>query len=169
MNREKGQYLKELLEHCGCQVEIEKSAADATDLLRFIPGIGGAAHGIANPAQGASRGETMTYEGMGGALGGLLGLLGGAAAGHGYTSSNNIEDPSGKLMGLAALLGSGIGTAAGSVPGRFLAKRDVPEQKDMEELRQIVEELQKRKDAGGVNINVSSGMPLEADEETGSE
>jgi hypothetical protein len=154
----------------------KRAGVELADLLRFIPMVGGAAHGVAKPEHGANRGETALYEGAGGAAGGTLGFLGGASVGDQLIRHNNISDPDMSMLKAIAMLGSSLGTAIGTVPGRMLAHRDIP---DRAELEKLIKELEAgRKSGGGSNItinagtadvNPSSGTPLEADRESGDE
>lgn len=151
----------------------KQAKVELADLLRFVPMAGGGLHGVAAPEHGASRGETGLYEGLAGALGGAGGFVGGANIGDYLLRRNQIDDPERTILKAIAMLGSSLGTALGTVPGRMLAKRDVPESKDLEELAKALAEV--RKAGGGATINIntgdakanpSSGAPIEADEES---
>jgi len=174
MNKISRQVLVAAVESAGMR---KQAKVELADLLRFIPMAGGAAHGVARPEHGASRGETGLYEGLLGALGGGAGFVGGADIGSRVLRANRIADPNMDLLRAIAMLGSSLGTAIGTVPGRALARRDIPDRKELEDLAKALEELRKS-DGGGTSItinsqaaevNPSSGAPLEADKESGEE
>ena len=145
----------------------------ASNLARFVPFIGGGLHGIADPERGASRGDTAVYEGLLGLLGGGAGFIGGANLGQSLALRHGLVDPKMNVARAVGLLGAGLGTAIGTIPGRFLARRDVPDFDDIEELKETLKEVRRSAPAGSsitVNVggvNPSSGAPAEADMESG--
>jgi len=142
-----------------------KYSFEASDLLRGLPIVGGGLHGLASPAQGANRAETGVLEGGGGAIGGVAGALLGAHAGQSLNEGKS--DPDSIIPILAALAGSSAGTALGSIPGRFLAERNTPSMQEVKKLKAALEKYKKQSIGKGININISTGMPEEADEESG--
>ena len=143
------------------------------NIARFVPFVGGGLHGIAVPERGASRGETALYEGLLGLLGGGAGFGLGAHLGQSLADRYGLYSPEMSLPKTIAMLGAGLGTAIGTIPGRFLARRDVPDYEDLEELSEALKEVRESIPAGSsvtVNIgddNPSSEAPLEADRESG--
>lgn len=141
-----------------------KKEALLEDIARGIPLVGGFAHGVADPAEGASRGETGVMEGIGGLAGGLGGaMVGGTLGGRlsqPYSANPRLVE---NIILLLALLGAGVGTAVGTVPGRALVRRDVPSSEELAKMQKTLEELRQQRAAQSININ----MPAEAHAETG--
>ena len=151
---------------------LEKAAKlDPADLMRFLPMVGGGLHGVAKPERGASRGETGVFEGAAGAAGGTAGLIGGIGIGDALLRRYGIEDPNMDILKMIGLLGSSLGTAVGTIPGRALASRDIPERKELDDLAKALEEARKSGTGTVINVgtNPSSGTPIEADKESGEE
>ena len=157
--------IHEVLEKQGIAKQAGLSAA-----LSAIPGLGGLAHGIIDPEEGASRLETGLAEGLGSGAGGAAGLLGAAYLAQHLKDTGAITDPDNSLTGVLAALGTGAGSFLGSIPARFLVKReDTVTADELKELKDILtkyEAVHKGSDKP-VSINISTGMPLEADKESG--
>jgi hypothetical protein len=108
---------------------------DKRDLLAFMPLIGGLPHGAAKNPEGTSRAEAGLVQGLMGLGGGVVGGLGGAGLGAilgkdviGDAVRSNDSEQAKKfaaIVAVASLLGSSLGTAAGSFTGKALGRRDV--------------------------------------------
>ena len=137
--------------------EFVKDALSWADLLGFLPG-GAAIEALAKPEEGASRGETLALGGGGSLLGGLAGAAGGALATGGMEGEPGEEQY--RFSPMAALGGGLLGSGAGNILGRWLARHDKrPEDKLQEDqIRQILEALTAQKGAGG-GANITITMP----------
>ena len=124
------------------------------DLMAILPG-GSLIEGATNPAEGASRAETMALGGGGGLLGAIAG---GALAGKltNVTEQNPFEpDKQTWNMSLPAVLGgAAVGSVGGNILGRWLAERPT-EDNELAKIMATLEELKSKSQDSNVNITVA--------------